>query len=69
MFYIIEIQKMKDGTYTHLVQTAEGQNQAESKYYGVLQYAAISDLPLHTVTLIDDHGLTYMSKAYEHDVS
>ena len=68
MFYIIEIQKMQDGSYGHIVQTAETQNNAESKYYGVLQYAAISELPLHTVVLIDDHGIVYMNKSYEHDV-
>ena len=45
MFYVLEIQKYKDGTYGHIVHTAETQAQAESKYYGVLQYAAISDLP------------------------
>lgn len=67
MFYIIEIQKSASGNYAHLVQTAETLNSAESKYYGVLQYAAISELPLHSVSLIGDDGMMYASKAYRHE--
>ena len=65
MFYIIEVQKTQEGNYSHLVSTADTQNEAESKYYGVLQYAAISELPLHSAAMFDDHGSIYHNKAYE----
>lgn len=67
MFYIIEIQKNREGNYAHIVKTAETQNSGESMYYGTLQYAAISDLPLHTVALLNEDGILYQSRCYRHD--
>ena len=67
MFYVLEIQKYKDGSYGHLVHTAETQEQAESKYYGVLQYAAISDLPKHSTALLSEDGVELMCKSYTHE--
>ena len=67
MFYIIEIQKAKQGGYSHLIDTAEGFAQAESKYYGKLQYAAISVIPVHTVYLLDDKGIVYNEKCYNRE--
>ena len=66
MFYIIEIQKNAEGQYAHLVYTAESQNQAESIYYDKLRFAAVSELPLHSVALITENGDRHMSKAYRH---
>lgn len=67
MFYVLEIQKYKDGTYGHIVHTAETQELAESKYYGVLQYAAISDLPKHSTALLNEDGVELMYKSYTHE--
>lgn len=67
MFYVIEIQKTEQGTYAHLIDTAEDFAQAESKYYGKLQYAAISVIPVHTVYLLDDKGIVYHEKCYNRE--
>lgn len=64
-YYILEIQKNAEGTYSHLVTTADTRKQADSAYYGVLQYAAVSNLPLHTAVLLDETGLVYANKAYQ----
>lgn len=66
MFYVMEIQQTAEGNQAHIVTTAETIEQAESDYYRVLQYAAISTLQLHSAVLLDDHGVAYMHKAYEH---
>lgn len=55
-YLIVEIQKMVDGTIAHIVETADTQREAESKYHGKLQYAALSDLPCHAVALLDETG-------------
>lgn len=55
-YLIVEIQKMVDGTIAHLVESADTQREAESKYHGKLQYAALSDLPCHAVSLLDETG-------------
>ena len=64
MFYIIEIQKNAQGQNAHLVYTAETQREAESIYYDKLHFAAVSELPLHSVVLITEDGDHHMSKSY-----
>lgn len=66
-YYILEIQKNEDGVYSHLVQTANTKNEADSKYYTVLSYAAISSLPHHAAVLLDENGLVYANASYKHE--
>jgi hypothetical protein len=66
-YYIIEIQKHENGNYAHLIDTANDMKNAESKAYTKLQYAAISNRPVHTVLIIDEEGHLYNSKCYKND--
>lgn len=66
-YYIIEIQKHENGNYAHLIDTANDMKNAESKAYTKLQYAAISNRPVHTVLIIDEEGSLYSSKCYKND--
>lgn len=66
-YYIVEIQKQHDGTFAHLVHTADHRNAAESTYHQVLASAAISALPKHSAVLITDEGFLLMSQCYKHD--
>lgn len=36
-------------------------------YYGKLQYAAISTIPLHSVILMDAEGAVYGTKTYNRE--
>lgn len=65
MFFVIEIQKANDGTWSHIVTMHEQREQAESKYYLVLSYAAVSELPTHGAVLFDDKGVYYQRQVYE----
>ena len=38
---------------------------SESVYFGKLQYAAISTIPIHTVMLCDAEGAVYGTKTYD----
>lgn len=64
-YFIIEIQKNQEGVYSHLITTADTRKAADAAYYGVLQYAALSNLPLHTACLLDETGLVYANKSYQ----
>ena len=64
-YIIIEIQKHEDGTLAHLVDTADTQREAESVYHGKLQYAALSDLPCHSVALLEETGELVASECYQ----
>lgn len=68
MFYIIEIQKNDQGQYAHLITTATTQRQAESVYYDKLHYAAVSELPVYSVTLLTEYGERLMSHCYRSDI-
>lgn len=65
-YYIVEIQGAQDGSFAHLVYTADTMNNAESIYYDKLHFAAVSNLPVHTVFLLDSDGAVYQSKTYNH---
>lgn len=66
MFLVIEIQTNADNTVGTLVTQHETMAQAENKYYTVLAYAAISDLPMHAAMLCYSNGNLIMSKCFSH---
>ncbi len=66
MFYIVEIQKSAEGAVSHLVQTAPTRAEAESKYHGVLQYAAVSPLAAHSALVFSDEGFPVLHQCYKH---
>lgn len=65
-YYIIEIQN-NNGSYAHLVHSADTRQQAESVYHQVLSYAAISTLTSHSATLLTGEGAMLMYQCYTHD--
>lgn len=70
MYILIEMQT--NGNQTALVppRTYSDRLQAESAYYSTLSAAAVSTVQIHTVVLLDEHGITVKRDYYEHiDVS
>ena len=65
-YYILEIQN-NNGSYAHLVHTADTRMQAESVYHQVLTYAAISTLTTHSATLLTSEGSIIMYQCYKHE--
>ena len=67
MYFVFEIQKQENGSCACLVYHEDGWNyfQAESVYFGKLQFAAISTIPVHTVMLCDAEGSVYGTKTYD----
>lgn len=72
-YVVVEIQKAQDGTLS-LLSTAfndpeksdkQNRNEAESQYHDVLHYAAVSDLPLHSATLLHDSGREIEHRSYD----
>lgn len=67
MYFVFEIQKQENGSCACLVYHEDSWDyfQAESVYFGKLQYAAISTIPIHTVMLCDAEGAVYGTKTYD----
>lgn len=69
MYIVFEIQTNADGTVGTLVSTYTDQNQAESKYHQVLEYAAVSTLPVHSCVLMTGEGFQLKAECYKHSVA
>ena len=67
-YLVIEIQKI-NGQLAHIVTTHDTREEAESKFYTVLAAAAVSGLPLHAATLLDEGGNALRSDHYIHEQS
>ena len=64
MFWVIELQN-NSGTWSHIVTQHATREEAESKYYLILSYAAVSKLAAHGAVLFDDKGIYSMRQVYE----
>ena len=68
MYFVLELQKMANGNCSILTYHEDtwDYNHAESVYHGKCQYAAISEIPTHSVILLDVEGAVYLTKTYGH---
>ena len=64
-YIVMEIQKTSEGVLSHLEYIFDTRAEAESKYYYVLSYAAVSTLALYSVVLLNEYGELMYSKYYE----
>ena len=65
-YIVIELQKNKEGAVAHLVTEHNTLAEAESKYYSVLSYAAVSEIPVHSAIIIDEYGNPVKNNSYKH---
>mgnify|MGYP003297674885 CR=1 FL=1 len=68
MYIIIEIQTNADQTLGILTYTAESWRMAQKIYHEKLAYAAQSELPCYSVSLLDSHGNVQESRYYNNEV-
>lgn len=66
MYFVIEIQKQKDGAPANIVTGHENLAAAESKYYSVLSAAAVSELPVHSAVIISEEAFPVRHECYKH---
>ena len=66
MFIVLELQTNTEGQLGNIITTYTDQAEAESKYYQILSYAAVSNIPIHTALIITSEGLTLKSDCYQH---
>ena len=67
-YVVIEIQDTND-TISTLVTTHDTREEADSKYYQILSYAAVSNLPKHAASLLTDTGKCLKNDYYEREVA
>lgn len=63
---ILEIQHSNDGSTPCITNTYTDRNLAEQKYHQVLSYAAVSEVDVHSVVMLDDYGNRIKGESYYH---
>ena len=66
MYAILEIQTNGDTMSVLPVQTRDTLNEAESVWHTILASAAISTVEHHTAMVIDEDGVVFDNKSYNH---
>lgn len=67
VYIIIEIQKSNDGTCAVVPPTTfTDQRLAEQAYHTALSYAAVSQVDVHSVVMLDDTGARIKGETYYH---
>jgi len=67
-FIVLEIQTNVDGTIGTLINSFDTRNEAESKYHLVLSSAAVSQLPMHSASMMTSDGKLLACQSYTHAV-
>ena len=68
MYIVTEIQTNADGSVGVLNTQHNTRAEAESKYYNVLSYAAVSSVRVHAAALMTNEGFPLMNQSYQHPV-
>lgn len=66
-YLVLEIQVNSNGSVGNIVNAYETFETAESAFHQIVSFAVISNLPKHTVVLLDDNGAVYDVKSYIHN--
>ena len=66
MFYVIELQTTTDESGAGILTSHKTRNEALSKYHNVLQYAAVSEVPVHAAVCVDEEGNLIAREAFDH---
>jgi hypothetical protein len=66
-YIVIELQKTADGSIANIATAYDTLNQAYQKFHQVLAYAAVSNLPVHACTMLDETGMYVDGGRFVHE--
>lgn len=65
-YIVIEFQKNKEGVVSNIVTSHNTLAEAESKFYTILSYASINDVPVHSAIIVSEEGFPVKNQCYKH---
>lgn len=65
-YIVIELQKNKEGVVSNIVTSHNTLAEAESKFYTILSYAAVNDVPVHSAIIVSEEGFPVKYQCYKH---
>ena len=66
IFYVLELQTYGDGTGSAIPSTYPTLREAESKFYQILSFAALSTVYRHGAVLMTEEGFTMKQEVFTH---
>lgn len=66
MYFVIEIQKQKDGVPANIVTSHETKDEADAKYHSILAAAAVSELSIHSAIIVSEEAFPVRHEFYKH---
>ena len=66
-FLVVELQQNSTGGLTYLATSENNRDKAESKYHEILQFAAVSTIPVHSAVLLSEEGFLIKRECYKHE--
>ena len=68
IFYVLELQTYGDGTGSAIPSTYPTLREAESKFYQILSFAALSTVYRHGAVLMTEEGFTMKQEVFTHQM-
>ena len=68
MYIVIELQTNASGQVSNIVTAHATIEAAYNKYFTILSAAAVSSVPVHAATILNNFGEEIEHKAFEHGV-
>lgn len=65
-YIVVELQKNAEGVISYLFSEHNTKEEAESKFYSIMSYAAVGEIPVHSATILTEEGFPVMYKHYKH---
>ena len=65
-YIVVELQNSAEGMLSPIVSNHNTLAEAENKYYTILAYAAVSEIPMHSAIIVREDGFPVMYKHYTH---
>lgn len=68
MSYIVIELQTTDGVTATITNSYTSKNEAEQKFHNVLAAAAVSNVDIHSASMIDIYGNVIKCESYEHNI-
>lgn len=66
MYIVIELQGDGEGHVANIVTAHETLAEAQSKYFTILASAAVSNVPVHSATILNETGMSLANQSFGH---
>ena len=69
MYIVIELQGDGEGHVANIVTAYETLAEAQSKYFTILASAAVSSVPVHSATILNETGMSLANQSFGHAIA